>query len=442
LDRLAGSFFFSRNDARLRDPLAVIPTLAYDIAHKLAAFRALICSGVDGDPFVRRKTIEIQGQTLFGQLGQVAQPEQQLLLVLDAMDECDCSDRADYARLVAVMISMPNTFKVLITSRSADHFKELFGSHDAKRLALHYDIADHVVRSDIHLYLQQQLGNLALMRRLPTPFPKQEELVELVKRAGTLFIYAATVVKWISDIDQNPVVQLSELMHQNTDDAQFQYRTLDILYAQVLSQAAKTNNDPAKHVQAIRTVISAVVLLQEPLPATAITYITSIKQTDMLLSRLSAVIMTDSHTYAVRPYHASFPDFITNSSRCLDECFLIAPAKGHEFLAICCLQLLNDGLRRDICDIRNHSLRNNEVSDLSQRLNDLPVQLRYACKHWHTHIRSAGEPSDSLIEHLRVFCEEHLHHWLELLSLMKELWLVVADITPLITFLRVCTILD
>jgi hypothetical protein len=438
LGRLAGAFFFSRNDAKLRDPLAVIPTLAYDIADRFSTFRALICAGADSDPFVRRKSIEVQGQVLFGRLGRAVRPREQLLLVLDAMDECECSDRRDYARLVAVVTSMPDTFKLFITSRSANHFKDLFGSLDSRQLALHYDIADHVVQSDIHLYLQQQLGDFGLTHRLPVPFPKPQDLNELVNRAGTLFIYASTIVKWITDADEDPIVRLDQLLKQNVTDAQFHYRTLDMLYDQILSQAAITTGDPEKHTHALHTFLSTIVLLQEPLPVAAVAYMSDVKHSDVLTSRLSAAIMVDGN--AVRVYHASFPDFITSRDRCSDARFLVVPSEGHEYLARRCLELMNIRLRRDICDIRDPSLFNSEVADLAQRLDDnVPRYLRYACKYWHVHTVLSGELSHALMEDLSIFCNAHLHHWLEILSLMKELSASVRALTPLLRLLRVCT---
>jgi hypothetical protein len=58
------------------------------------------------------------------------------------------------------------------------------------------------------------------------------------------------------------------------------------------------------------------------------------------------------------------------------------------------------------------------VTDLEQRLERVaPSELRYACNHWHVHLRLAGPTSSSLIVQLETFCSLHLLHWIELLSL-------------------------
>jgi hypothetical protein len=101
---------------------------------------------------------------------------------------------------------------------------------------------------------------------------------------------------------------------------------------------------------------------------------------------------------------------------------------------------MNECLRKDICEIRDPSLFNTEVTDLDQRLDFyVPPQLRYACRFCHVHFELAGTVSVGVASHLMDFCKKHLLHWLELLSLLGELPVVLSSMTSFLAHLRVST---
>jgi hypothetical protein len=278
---------------------------------------------------------------------------------------------------------------------------------------------------------------------LTLPFPTNGELDELVKRAGTLFIYAATVAKWVSDPKAKPELRLQQVLDQDADEVAYQHKMLDGMYSQILKQAAQTSGNPKSHERALYHILSAVVLLQEPLGEAALASLAGEdKRAGAILPLLSAVLLVDEAA-PVRLFHPSFPDFITNEERCLEKRFLVMRSEGHLRLAIRCLEIMNTGLREDICNIRNSSLANSEVAELDQRLDRVaPSELRYACNYWHVHLRLAASTSSGLIEQLETFCSFHLLHWIELLSLLGNFAsLTGSDSTePWLTYVevRVC----
>ena len=91
-------------------------------------------------------------------------------------------------------------------------------------------------------------------------------------------------------------------------------------------------------------------------------------------------------------------------------------------LAVRCLSVMNRHLKYDICGIGDPSLFNSEISNLPERLTrNVPAELAYACKHWMTHLsRSSVVHVDALLKELRNFAQKHLLHWIEVLSLLKE----------------------
>jgi hypothetical protein len=422
--RLAATFFFSRNIAATRAPSVILPTIAYQLAHYQEAFRSSVCTAIASDEAVGTRVIAAQANILFDKIALVGVSNEPLLIVVDALDECyvegSCEGGDAIPLLLTKLGSLPH-IKILITSRVEDTIKRMF-DRMANQLALH-DIEADIVQSDIHLYFKHRLTSLARSRKLLLPFPTDNVLNELVQRAGTLFIYAATVVKWVSDPKAQPTLRLQQVLEQDIDEVAYQHRKLDGMYTQILVQAAETTGNPKPHERALRKILSAIVFLQEPMPPSALAVLVDEeKRAAAILPLLSSVLLVDDKA-PVRLFHPSFPDFITNEERCIDSRFLVSRSKGHLQLATRCLEIMNVGLGRDICDIRDPSLSNSEVADLEERLAcAVPLELRYACQYWHIHLQYAGVFSDSgLLAVLETFCARHLLHWVEVLSLLNKL---------------------
>jgi hypothetical protein len=432
--RLAAAFFFSRNIAVTRSSSAILPTVAYQLAHYQRLFRTAVCTAVSSDEDVRDRGIATQADVLFSNLRGVTVPDTPLLIVLDALDECylenGCEGGDAVPLLLAQFASVPS-IKILITSRVEDTLKHMFDG--VANLALHNIEAD-IIQSNILHYLKHALGEHARVRKLPLPFPTDDALHELVARSGKLFIYAATVVKWISDSKADPKLRLQQVLDQDVDEMAFQHKLLDGMYQQIITEAAQTSGNPLPHERALANVLSTVVLLQEPMHATALASLAGEGQrAGAILPRLSAVILVDE-TAPVRLFHPSFPDFITDEGRCSDKRFLVMRVEGHLRLAIRCLEIMNAGLRE------NPSLPNNELVDLDLRLERAASpELCYACKYWHVHVRMAAVTSPELVKLLEMFCTSHLLHWVELLSLLGDIRRLIGSnsLRSLLTCLEV-----
>jgi hypothetical protein len=437
-ERLAATFFFSRNIAATRAPSVILPTIAYQLAHYQQAFRSSVCAAIASDEDVSTRAISAQANILFNQVELVSVSNEPLLIVLDALDECyvegSCEGGDAIPLLLTKLGSLPY-IKILITSRVEDTIKLMF-DRMAHQLALH-DIEADIVQGDIQLYFKHRLTSLAHSRKLPLPFPTNDALDELVRRAGTLFIYAATVVKWVSDPKAQPMLRLQQVLEQDVEEVAFQHRMLDGMYTQLLEQAAETTGNPKPHERALGKILSAVVLLQEPVhPSALAVLVDEEKRASAILPLLSAVLLVDDAA-PVRLFHPSFPDFITNEERCKDNRFLVTRSSGHLQLATRCLELMNDGLRQDICDIQDPFPSNSRVVDLQERLaREVPSELRYACQYWHIHLQYAGAISHSgLLAALETFSTRHLLHWVEVLSLMNKLPSARVELESLLTHL-------
>jgi hypothetical protein len=436
---LAATFFFSRNSANTREPSAIIPTIAYQTALCLPSIRQVICAALDSDRHVRDRGAVVQARILLDDITRAAVSGGPFLVVLDALDECHMENGRPGGDAVPQLLEKLGSLghiKFLITSRVEAPIQRMLDSVKS-RVALH-DIEKSIVQSDVHRYLHRSFTQLARDRELALPFPSAYDLDELVRRAGTLFVYAATVAKWISDPEDQPLLRLRHVLEKDEDEVTYQHKFLDDMYSEILVQAAKTLGNPEKHESALKNVISTVVLLQEPVRASALAILTGEKdRTGGLLLRLSAVLLVDEPA-PVRLFHPSFPEYVASDQRCREARFLVKASEGHLRLAAKCLEVMNAHLRENICDIKDPSLLNTEVYLLQETLERVaPAELRYACRHWHAHLRLANVTSPSLVNSLETFCTTHLLHWLELLSLLNGLPTAQAGMPLLLAYLRV-----
>jgi hypothetical protein len=454
---LAATFFFSRTSgsADRRRAAAVIPTLAYQLANRHKMFRDRICSAISNDRDVGERQVAMQAKTLLADAlgGSRHVLPLPLVVVLDALDECDKENGREGGDLIPILLhsleKLPFSVKIFVTSRPEPSIKNMFSRADIHGLtvglALHRDIEQSIVREDIERYLRHEFDKLILERSVPPPFPSDVDFRTLVDRAGNLFIYVRTIVMYVWSDVEDPIDQLADVLRADVGRASEQFAELDALYTQILSKALDGVGRSAAAQRQLRDVLASLALVQENLPVAALAAVAGVeeRQCKRILRCLSSVLLYEHASHEpVRLIHPSFPDFLTREDRCRDVRYFISGAEYHSRLAVRCLQIMNADLRRDICDIWHPSLFNSDVPDLDQRLDsNASLQLRYACKYWHVHAQSAGSFNPNLITALDVFCTKHLLHWLELLSLMNKVPAAHSDLLLLLRYLEVRAIL-
>jgi hypothetical protein len=133
--RLVSSFFFAWNgDSACRDPAHLVPTVMYKVARFDKEFLRRITHMMSIEPDIRDReavkqvSVLVQGSFLSYEMS-TSQP---LLIVIDALDTCNCVDEVATARGIAAFIlalsSAPPHFKILITSRFAQITSSITGS--------------------------------------------------------------------------------------------------------------------------------------------------------------------------------------------------------------------------------------------------------------------------------------------------------------------------
>ncbi|KAF3926628.1 hypothetical protein AA313_de0209458 [Arthrobotrys entomopaga] len=248
---LAGSFFFNREEGDRRTGTRFFTTIATQLANHNFEIGSKIQKAIQADPDIFMKNLREQFHKLvFQPLSEIQRVAKtaSLILVIDALDECEETETIKLIIHLLGQLKGLKTFdmRMFLTSREdlpiISGFKKLPGN-TYENTVLH-EIPD--IEHDITLFLQNEFDNIREERDdafLPEKWPSEEHLEKLVKRATPLFIYAATLCKFIGDQQWDPEDQIKIILDYQTE---WQTSQLQITYLPVLNQLIVGQNDSQK----------------------------------------------------------------------------------------------------------------------------------------------------------------------------------------------------
>ena len=193
-------------------------------------------------------------------------------------------------------------------------------------------------RRDLHRFFQARFStiyeqNRRIMHDVPLPWPSERDLDTLVKKSDGLFIFATTLMNFFTEGSGLPQEKLEGVLEVEAG--------LDPLYTQVLSNAVHDHN--------FERVISTVVLLREPLSITFLGQLLQLRTGHIVHAHLgtqSILMIPEDDNQAIRPFHASLPDFLKTES-CSGK-FFIDPPRRHLFILTDCLAVMMVHPKEDI----------------------------------------------------------------------------------------------
>ncbi|KAH8194494.1 hypothetical protein TruAng_011347 [Truncatella angustata] len=383
---LGASFFFKRGEADRGTATFFFTTLAAQLGLKVPQIAASFRAARDTDPNFR-KALREQFDKLILQPFSEFYDAHTLLLVVDAFDECNGDD--DIKRIIQLLSQMQSShvrLKTFITSRPELPIRLGFTNIKGKyqNLILH-EIPAPVIEHDICTFFKHELVKVRdsyndVMPedvRLPSDWPGQTVLSTLVHMAVPLFIFAATICRFIDD-DQvlDPKSQLEKVLQYRETTPGSGLGQLGPTYLPVLNQLVRNAKSKNRTLNEFRDIVGPIVLLAEPLSISSLSAFLNHTQQFICakLSRLHSVIDIPSKTNSpVKMFHLSFRDFLVNRDHTHD--FSIDEIDYHTKIADRCLQIMNDSLRRkDICGLRAPGSR---CADAASKISTyLPAHIR------------------------------------------------------------------
>ncbi|CAH0038162.1 unnamed protein product [Clonostachys solani] len=437
-ERLAATFFFSRTETDRRKAGLFFGTIASQLADGSPAYRDALFSALGNDPEISRRALREQWEKLILLPLIVAKETRTVVLVIDALDECESED--DVSTIIRLLAeangpsASPVQIKAFFTSRpewpAELGFQQIQGQYE--NIVLHA-VPNDAINSDLSAFLTHELRrireahNETAEARLSKEWPGEDKIKALVSMASPLFIYADTIVRFIQDQEiSNPSEQLSKLLKEGGQAITKPSKSpLDGVYMPVLNQllVGVAKDDVETAVQEFREVIGSLILLSEPLTAKSLAALLGKEKVKIneTLFHLRSVLETPGPFEPTRILHLSFRDFLVDPANKDENPFWIDEPACHIELATQCFQLLIIKLRKDICDQSNPAVKRTNI--LTGTINaQIPDHIRYACLYWVYHLEQGTAAGSHLTQDqigwVKKFLEIHFLHWVEVLCLL------------------------
>ncbi|KEP45910.1 vegetative incompatibility protein HET-E-1, partial [Rhizoctonia solani 123E] len=391
---LAASFFCTRNSVECRDVTRIVPTILYQLAQYSTPFQLALCKILEQNSGIRLGNMQRQFEQLLKEpLQEVkdAIPDK-LVVMIDALDECD--DRHGTEPVLDMLFNYAAhvPLKFLVTSRPESEIYGKMSAHTQSQATIHlHDIENSLVQSDIQQYLKEELS---------TVFPGEVEVEQLAQHSGTLFIYAATLVRYIICKDRESLM-LQAVLNMAPGSIK-KHAQIDALYEAVLNAAL--TEDQLDATGDIWIVLCIVLLAQEPISTETIAKLADIDNplhVALAVQPLRSVLHQLEKTGLVSAPHASFTDFMFNNER--SRAHFCDVAKHSQGLAQRCFFLMKEQLRFNICGLQGSYLPDEKVVSIQERIKaNISPTLAYASRYWASHLALATG-WDILLEMLQEF---------------------------------------
>ncbi|KAJ1305430.1 hypothetical protein OPQ81_000440 [Rhizoctonia solani] len=404
---LAASFFYTRTTAECRDMARMIPTIAYQLAQYSVPFRSALYEVLGGglDAGLKNNMQSQFERLLRDPLLKVKDSlPDHLVVVIDGLDECDGRNGTETMLDLLVQQTPSLPLKFFVTSRPEPEM-----SQPPEAVHLH-DVEKSAVQTDIELYLKSELTSIS---------PSSAEIKQLVQLSGALFIYAATLVRYIRSGRRlaEPYKRLRSVLSTPLERA-----PIDTLYTTVLKSAMNEDEVEAEKVEDIRVVLRTVLLAHEPIKVETLATLAGIydpKRVHLALQPLRPVLDLSEETSLVSTLHSSFPDFMFNQER--SGTYFCSVLEHGQALAERCFLVMKEQLRFNMCNLESSFVPDDEVDNLRRRIQvGVSPALNYGCRYWASHLVLVSK-SDTLLAMLEEFLCFRLLFWMEVLNVRREM---------------------
>lgn len=280
-------------------------------------------------------------------------------------------------------------------------------------MALH-ELDKAEVQADVETYLEVALVPIN---------PSESDITSLVRRAGILFIYAATVVRYVGreNFGNDPRSRFDTALGVSTPVRTGVYDKIDKLYTVVLKSAFDDPNSEAASREDMRRVLNVVICAQELLTISTLSVLLGLQdegRVQLALRPLWSVLHVDNLSTLVTALYASFLDHIFDSRR--SGQYHCDPVRSNQTFVLYCFDYIKrTNPQFNICGLESSFLPDRSVHDLKNRINKAISQgLFYACRYWTTHLGYASG-AHVIYSGLEDFLSARLLLWMEILNLKQ-----------------------
>lgn len=347
---LLASFFFARLDPTRNHARSLVSTISYQIAEHFPTVRDCILSNIDRDPLIFTRSLEAQIYSLILeplqpliQSGYFARQDSRRLVVIDGLDEC--IKRNEQVQILDAISRTLQKFHLpllfFVSCRPEHDILDAFRFGHLHGITTFLPLDDdYQAYVDIECYLCDKFlelrGSHPFRHQIPSSWPRKDVIQQLVAKSSGQFIYAATVVKFVSSRRHRPTSQLEIILGIRAVNSSLPFSELDALYMHILSSL--DNQYPALQILAFQILSkSKHVELTDHVGHMEKTLSMNPGDADVALCDLGSILKLTSHSTDANTqdrrlhiFHASLEDFLLDESRS-GAFYIDAPSKHAEF---------------------------------------------------------------------------------------------------------------
>lgn len=359
---LAASFFFLRGAGHRSKFSRLLTTLAYQFTLSMPTTKPVLERALEGDHSIPYQSIDDQLRKLIiAPVLAADRPIRPMVIIIDALDECDdFKSITDFiVILAAICSSCQHVLRFLLTSRAEDYIRQNFYIDTVHSSTYFTALEDFDAHADILSFLQSRFADIyrknpRLFQGIPQPWPLRADLESLSRQSSGLFIFASTVVDFVTDGQGAPQQKLKDVLKSHTG--------LDPLYTQVLSAASQFG--------CFGRVLAAITLLFEQFSISDLAHLLQLEAIDIVhaLLQIQSILRIPEDNYQLVLFnHTSLRDFLTDQGRSQNH--YLEPFISHSSILTDCLLFIT----------KSHG-QNGFFDDKVQK---------YACHHWSYHLEAA-----------------------------------------------------
>ena len=388
-DQLCAYLCFRYNNATLRSPQSLLRSLAFQMAeHDGRLCKGLARVYAQGSKVVDARTAVLWKKIFLDTLLKI-DIQRRVYWIVDALDECDASERLPFLSFLADISRSSNCFKVIIFSRY---------SRDIATKLQQMPVPAEEITPDDNLF-DVQLFARERIERSPTLINlKARILPQIVAESNGSFLW---VSKTLDTLD----------MREGTDEILRALTELppgmDELYKRIIHDMA---SNPPSQVALAKTVLKWVLCVSRPITVREVDYIVeklhgSVADPKTMIKNSCGQLLNIDRNHRVQINHMTIQEFFQNQD--MKHPFSVCFTEAHSELASFCLGYLM-------------TLENlDEVSD--EDLKESYPLADYASTFWSYHVLlsdSSGVLAEQIIEFL---ISPHFNNWLQTLALCSNL---------------------
>jgi hypothetical protein len=432
---LAGAFFCRRDDPILSEPRNILPTFIHKLAMLFPPFRTIVANHLREDPNLGPESMK--GSLFIDFIRSLPHhPEQSLVFVIDALDECgDPRSRPDLLKVLTDAAAQAPWLKIIITSRTEVDIQRFFETL-TQSTYLPYDLAaDQDASADLRTFARSQFDLVASVWHLDTPWPEESDFNRLISRANGLFIFIKTLALALEHCEDPEESLKAALQGSATTGLESLYE----LYSRILKAQIVHNKAQFKRMIGVLLTSSPHrALCDETIAELAGVKPNLVKR---WVDALSSLLYRDeASNRGIRVRHLSVYDFFVS-----DHCdYQVNVLEENVQLGIACLNTMVTQLCFNICKLEDSQLANADIKDLPSRVKqNISDPLQYSCLHWLSHLcLPPGNPNQRmlLLGSLKKFFEGlYPLFWVEVLSIMEMIPIGAPGLRRLLPWVKVST---